>query len=62
MIAGEIICMVGFKAMEWQLGIPRRLTEISGYQAVRLWWQYVNDLTNVLLAPCLGIINRMYCV
>lgn len=33
----------GFKAVERQLGIPRRLTEINGYEAVRLWWQYAND-------------------
>ena len=33
----------GFKSVERQLGIERRLTEINGYQAVRLWWRYVND-------------------
>ncbi|MFO8143474.1 MAG: ribonuclease H-like domain-containing protein [Dehalococcoidales bacterium] len=33
----------GLKRVEMQLGIPRRLTEINGYQAVRLWWRYVND-------------------
>jgi uncharacterized protein YprB with RNaseH-like and TPR domain len=33
----------GFKAVERQLGIERRLIEINGYQAVRLWWRYVND-------------------
>jgi len=33
----------GFKAVEGQLGIHRRLTEINGYEAVRLWWRYVND-------------------
>jgi len=33
----------GFKAVEIQLGIHRKLTEISGYEAVRLWWRYVND-------------------
>lgn len=33
----------GFKAVERQLGIPRRLTEINGYEAIRLWWQYVNN-------------------
>ncbi len=30
----------GFKAVERQLGIPRRLTDISGWDAVRLWEQY----------------------
>jgi uncharacterized protein YprB with RNaseH-like and TPR domain len=33
----------GFKAVERQLGISRRLKEINGYDAVRLWWRYVND-------------------
>jgi len=31
----------GFKAVERQLGIERRLKEVDGYQAVRLWWRYV---------------------
>ena len=33
----------GFKAVERQLGIERRLNEVDGYDAVRLWWRYVND-------------------
>ena len=33
----------GFKAVERQLGIPRRLTSIDGFKAVRLWWKYKND-------------------
>ena len=33
----------GLKAVEQQLGIQRRLWDINGYQAVRLWWRYVND-------------------
>lgn len=33
----------GFKAVERQLGIERRLKEVNGYEAVRLWWRYVND-------------------
>ncbi|MFC1940652.1 ribonuclease H-like domain-containing protein [Chloroflexota bacterium] len=33
----------GFKAVEKQLGIERKLTEVNGYEAVRLWWKYVND-------------------
>ncbi len=32
----------GFKAVERQLGIERRLTEVDGYQAVRLWWRYMD--------------------
>lgn len=30
----------GFKSVEQQLGIPRRLTGMSGFQAVILWWKY----------------------
>jgi uncharacterized protein YprB with RNaseH-like and TPR domain len=33
----------GFKSVERQLGIPRKLKEVNGYDAVRLWWRYVND-------------------
>jgi len=33
----------GFKSVERQLGIGRRLAGVDGYQAVRLWWRYVND-------------------
>jgi len=43
----------GFKAVERQLGIPRQLKEVDGYQAVRLWWRYVDtfdlDALNTLL-------------
>jgi uncharacterized protein YprB with RNaseH-like and TPR domain len=30
----------GFKSVEQQLGIPRLLTGISGFEAVVLWWKY----------------------
>ena len=33
----------GFKAVERQLGIDRKLTEVNGYEAVRLWWRYVDS-------------------
>ena len=33
----------GFKAVERQLGIQRRLKAITGYEAVSLWWRYIND-------------------
>ncbi|HEX75454.1 MAG TPA: ribonuclease H-like domain-containing protein [Dehalococcoidia bacterium] len=33
----------GFKAVEVQLGIPRQLRDISGFEAVLLWWRYQND-------------------
>lgn len=43
----------GFKAVERQLSIERRLTEINGYEAVRLWWRYIDyfdlDALNTLL-------------
>jgi len=32
----------GFKAVERQLGIERKLVEVNGYEAVRLWWRYVD--------------------
>jgi len=43
----------GFKAVERQLGIDRRLKEVNGYEAVRLWWSYMDsfdlDALNTLL-------------
>jgi len=33
----------GLKAVERRLGIARKLTDINGFEAVRLWWRYVND-------------------
>jgi len=32
----------GFKAVEQQLGIPRQLQGIGGWDAVVLWWRYQN--------------------
>jgi len=32
----------GFKAVEQQLGIPRQLKGIGGFEAVLLWWRYHN--------------------
>ena len=43
----------GFKAVERQLGIERQLRDINGYQAVRLWWRYVNDYDEDALATLL---------
>ncbi|GAG47334.1 unnamed protein product, partial [marine sediment metagenome] len=43
----------GFKAVERQLGIQRRLKGITGYDAVRLWWRYVNDYDEDALATLL---------
>jgi uncharacterized protein YprB with RNaseH-like and TPR domain len=31
----------GFKAVERQLGIPRQLQGIGGFEAVQLWWSYL---------------------
>ncbi len=43
----------GFKAVERQLGIERKLTEVNGYEAVRLWWRYINDYDKNALATLL---------
>ncbi|MFC1937738.1 ribonuclease H-like domain-containing protein [Chloroflexota bacterium] len=43
----------GLKGVERQLGIPRRLKDITGYEAVRLWWRYVNDYDKAALATLL---------
>ena len=43
----------GLKCVEQQLGIPRRLTGINGYQAIWLWWKYVNDYDEDALATLL---------
>jgi uncharacterized protein YprB with RNaseH-like and TPR domain len=33
----------GLKRVERCLCIPRKMTDINGYDAVKLWWRYVND-------------------
>ena len=33
----------GFKSVEQQLGIPRQLQDINGFEAIILWWRYRND-------------------
>lgn len=43
----------GFKAVERQLGISRRLAEMNGSDAVRLWWRYVNGYDRQALAVLL---------
>ena len=43
----------GLKSVERQLNIPRRLRDINGYQAVKLWWRYVNDCDEAALATLL---------
>jgi uncharacterized protein YprB with RNaseH-like and TPR domain len=33
----------GLKVVETRLGIERRLQDMNGFMAVRLWWEYVNN-------------------
>ena len=33
----------GLKAVERQLGIARQLGEVNGYEAIRLWWKYMDS-------------------
>jgi uncharacterized protein YprB with RNaseH-like and TPR domain len=43
----------GLKAVERQIGIARRLNEMNGFEAIKLWWRYVDsfdlDALNTLL-------------
>lgn len=43
----------GFKSVERQLGIPRRLTDVNGFDAIRLWWSWVNDYDKQALSTLL---------
>jgi hypothetical protein len=43
----------GFKAVERQLGITRKLPEVNGHEAVRLWWKYVKEHDSSALATLL---------
>jgi uncharacterized protein len=43
----------GFKSVERQLGIPRRLVGVGGYEAVQLWWSYVKGGNQRALATLL---------
>jgi uncharacterized protein len=43
----------GLKGVERQLDIKRRLTEVNGFEAVRLWWRYVNDYDQAALKTLL---------
>lgn len=33
----------GLKVVETRLGIERRLQDMNGFMAVRLWWNYINN-------------------
>ncbi|MFC1967350.1 ribonuclease H-like domain-containing protein [Chloroflexota bacterium] len=43
----------GLKAVERQLGIERRLKDVNGWEAIKLWWKFVDsgdlDALNTLL-------------
>jgi threonylcarbamoyladenosine tRNA methylthiotransferase MtaB len=39
----------GLKGVERQLDINREIRDVSGYDAVRLWWQYVNNYDEAAL-------------
>jgi uncharacterized protein len=39
----------GLKAVECNLGIERKLKEVNGLEAIRLWWQYVEYADNMAL-------------
>jgi hypothetical protein len=43
----------GLKGVERRLGIRRRLPEVDGYMAVRLWWDYVNNSNRRALSTLL---------
>ncbi|MBN1188614.1 MAG: ribonuclease H-like domain-containing protein [Dehalococcoidales bacterium] len=43
----------GLKAVERNLGIERRLKEVNGYEAIKLWWRYVNDYDRMALQTLL---------
>ena len=40
----------GFKAVEQQLGIPRQLKDVNGFEAVQLWWRYQKGGNRTALA------------
>ena len=43
----------GLKAVERQLGITRKLPDVNGLQAVRLWWRYVETFDQEALETLL---------
>ena len=43
----------GLKAVEKKLGIDRRLKDVDGYVAVKLWYDYVNNLNQKALSTLL---------
>jgi len=43
----------GLKAVERKLGINRNLKDVNGYEAVKFWYEYVNNLNRQALATLL---------
>jgi len=43
----------GLKAVERKLGIDRRLKDVDGYVAVKLWYEYVNNHSQQALSTLL---------
>jgi len=43
----------GLKSVERQLGIPRNLKDVNGFEAIRLWWRYINDYDENALSTLL---------
>jgi uncharacterized protein len=43
----------GLKKVEVCLGIERKLKDVNGYEAVRLWWRYINDYDQLALQKLL---------
>jgi uncharacterized protein len=43
----------GLKAVERCLGIDRQLTEVNGFEAVKLWWRYVRYCDQIALRKLL---------
>jgi uncharacterized protein len=44
----------GLKAVERRLGIQRQIKEVDGFEAIRLWWRYVNDYDQEALKTLLA--------
>ncbi len=43
----------GLKAVERCLGIERRLKEVNGYEAIKLWWRYIQYSDRIALQKLL---------
>ncbi len=46
----QIPTIIGLSVVKRMVGLPRNLKDIDGYEAVRLWWSYVNDYNEKALA------------